>query len=91
MLACKRSLTGTMTAALRVLRSNQVNTLLRSLHCSLKVEHVTLKLTLLSSGCCVRTDAEMCVHTNRRRGPHRKDTEREVPVSLIAESCGYIR
>jgi len=107
MLACKRIGSGTMISALRALRGSQVRDILTDLRCSsesvfsLMLTAFLLKLQTKqsflvcafssSSGSCFWTGAEMSVHGNGWRGPHRKDIEGEVPVSFIAQSRGYIR
>lgn len=101
MLACSRSLNSAVVSALRLLRSNQVKTPLAvhfrgssfslMLAASLQKLSAELKLISSSSDCRHWTAGKTSVHANRRGGPHRKDTEGEVPFSLVTQSCGYIR
>lgn len=103
MFACSRSLNSAVVSALRLLRSNQVKTPLAvpavhfrgssfSLMLAASLQKLSAELKLISSSDCRHwTAGKTSVHANRRRGPHRKDTEGEVPFSLVTQSCGYIR
>lgn len=104
MFACSRSLNSAVVSALRLRRSNQVKTPLAvpavhfrgssfslMLAASLQKLSAELKLISSSSDCRHWTAGKTSVHANRRGGPHRKDTEGEVPFSLVTQSCGYIR